>query len=299
MQLDVITTLLVAATATAPAGAYDLTTLKTLKYELEISQTDHSKDYTLQRYITEVSADFSSYCNGRVFQVETVQDLIYPPRDAYPYQVPGGAGRLQLSRWPLISPPVTLLASADTASGNVLPFASTTGVVAGQPAAHASIVAGTVVTAVASTSVTLSAPIAADVPSGASVAFGIDVRITDPIGVVTLLVAGTDYQVDAKAGQLIKLNQYTGYPTDWDPVLTTASYQAGFATIPPDLAGTALREITRRNASRGRDPMLKRRDQPGALGTEEYWVGSIPGVRGAFTEEVTAVLDRYRVPVAV
>jgi hypothetical protein len=65
-----------------------------------------------------------------------------------------------------------LTTSADTPSGSVLPFASTTGVRGGQGVTGSSIPAGTTVTAVTSTSVTLSNAIAADMASGSSITFG-------------------------------------------------------------------------------------------------------------------------------
>src|ERR1700756_1662640 len=71
-----ITTVLTPATATAPAGPYDLTDLATVKDELAIPTSDTSKDGFLQRAITQVSAAVAQYCN-RVFAVETIQDLFY------------------------------------------------------------------------------------------------------------------------------------------------------------------------------------------------------------------------------
>lgn len=231
--VETITTVLTAATAVAPAGPYDLIDLATVKDELDIEPADTSQDLRLARAITEESLVIASYCN-RVFALETVQDQIYPERDAYPYQVPGGVAPLQLSRW----------------------------------------------------------PIAGDVTS---------VVIVDPPGTATTLIEGQDFLTDAARGWLIRLDQYTGYPTRWDPVMTTVVYPAGYAQgtagIPADLSGAALRLITARWKARGRDPLLMSRDQPGALGQERYWVGGVPGVKGPFPQEIAAVLDLYRVPV--
>lgn len=231
--VETITTVLVAATAVAPAGPYDLIDLATVKDELDIAPDDSSQDGRLSRAISEESRAIAAYCN-RVFVVETVQDLVYPERDAYPYQVPGGVAPLQLSRWPV-----------------------------------------------------------APVPNGDVTS----VVIADPPGTTTNLVEGQDFVVDAAKGWLIRLNHYTGYPTSWDPVMTTIVYPAGYAAIPSDLSGAALRMITARWKARGRDPLLMSRDQPGALGNERYWVGGVPGVRGPFPQEIAAVLDLYRVPV--
>jgi hypothetical protein len=71
-----------------------------------------------------------------------------------------------------IPAPLSLTTSAATASGNVLTFAATTGVVPGQPVTGTGIAAGSIATALTSTSVTLSLPVSGTVASGASIAFG-------------------------------------------------------------------------------------------------------------------------------
>jgi hypothetical protein len=293
MAIEIITTVL------SPAASYNLIDLPTVHDEMQIPATDTSNDAWLNRGIAQVSRAIANYCN-RVFPVETVQDLCYPERDAYPYQVPGGVRALQLRRWPILPAAVKLPTSADTPSGAVLPFASASAIVAGMPAYCATGVSGlpasAYVSSVASGSATLSAPVTADVPAGTSVNFGPCVTINDPLGTVTTLVNGTDYQVDAKKGWLIRLSPYTGYPTTWDPVQTTVTYQAGYATIPDDLVDAALRVMTQRWQDRGRDPFLKSQDQPG-LGTQTFWIGTRPGVKGVFTEEIAGMLDSYRVPV--
>jgi uncharacterized phiE125 gp8 family phage protein len=96
------TTVLVPATATPPAGAYDLTVLETVKNELRIPDDVTTDDVWLQRAITRGSAAISMYCN-RVFATETIQDVIYLPSDNYPYQVPGQVAPLRLSRYPVQS----------------------------------------------------------------------------------------------------------------------------------------------------------------------------------------------------
>ena len=92
------------------AASYDLVTLETVKVELEIPDSDTSKDAWLTGVIHQISGSCARYCNRSAmdvneasFPVETVQDLFFPERDAYPYQVPGGTDPLQLSHWPLAS----------------------------------------------------------------------------------------------------------------------------------------------------------------------------------------------------
>lgn len=284
------------STVIVAAASYDLTDIATVKEELSISPTDRTKDAFLARAISQVSLAISNYCN-RVFQLETVQDLIFPDRDAYPWMVPGGVAPLQLSRWPLISPPFALSTSTETVSGRVLPFTSTAGVAVGQPVAGDGIPAGVVVSSlVTDTSVTLSAAIADAIPSGGTVTFGLGCMISDAPGGVTKLVAGTGYQIDAARGWLVRLNPYTSYPTTWDAVQTTVVYQAGFATIPADVVDATLRMVTGRYTARGRDPLLKSQSQPN-IGEQSYWIGTLPSMRGGMTEEVADLLDNYRVPV--
>nr|WP_294549964.1 hypothetical protein [uncultured Rhodopila sp.] len=309
MSIEIITTVLVAAAAAASpaAGAYDLTDMATVLDELQIPPNDTKSRGFLQRGITQVSDAIARHCN-RVFQVETLRDNCYPERDAYPYQVPGGVWPLQLMRWPILPALVTLATAGDTRSGATLPFTNTAGLMVGMPVHAPSSVPGgaptpgfphdaTVASIIANESVTLSFPITQDVPEGTTVKFGPRVVVTDPPGTYTDLILGTDYTIDADAGWLIRLNKWTGYPAKWDPVLTVVRYQAGYNPIPAGIVDAALRVITTRNDARGRDPYLRSRDQPGGLGSETYWIGGLPGVRGMFTEEVADLLNPYRVPV--
>jgi hypothetical protein len=88
---------------------------------------------------------------------------------------------------------VTLPTSAATASGSVLPFTSTAGVVVGQTVSNANIAAGTVVQSiVANTSVTLSNPITAAISSGSQIVFGPSISVVnaatfvDDLGVINV-----------------------------------------------------------------------------------------------------------------
>lgn len=105
MSLQIITTVLTAA------KSYELTDLATVKDELEL--TDGKADGRLRRYLAEASAAAAQYCNRR-FQLETVQDEIYPQRDPGPRIVAGSFEALQLSRWPVVA------IAALTENGNAL-----------------------------------------------------------------------------------------------------------------------------------------------------------------------------------
>lgn len=239
MGLKRITTLL------TPAATYDLVTLEQVKVELRIADTDTGNDAWLAGVITQISGACARYCNRSAqdiseasFPVETVQDLFYPERDAYPYQVPGGTDQLQLSRWPL--PMLT-----NQQGQAVSPVQS--------------------------------------------------VVITDPPGSNTTLVEGTDFLVDAAAGHLVRLDQWTQYPTLWLAIKTVVVYQGGFASIPTDVQEAVLRWITQRWGDRGREPGLRTLSEPG-IGEKTYWVGG-PQMSGGVPAEITAVLDQYRAPV--
>jgi hypothetical protein len=285
----------------AAAPSYDLTDLAAAKTELGVAPTDTSQDAWLTNAISQISAAISSYCN-RVFPQETVEDIIYPARDAYPFQVPGGLPRLQLSRWPVATARVAIsIASAVAEGATVLPVVSQTGLVAGMPVggieAADVLPSGTIVQAVNDDgTIALSHAITSALAGGSVLWAGPVVRVADPANVVRTLDPAHAYAIDARPGQAVRMDRFTGYPSLWYPLKTTVTYQGGFASIPSDVVDAALRLLTQRAASRDRDPMLKSRDQPG-LGTETYWVGSVPGVKGAFPSEIAALLDTYRVPV--
>ena len=175
MTVQVITTVLVPATATAPAGPYDLTDLPTVHDEIPIPTQDTSNDAFLQRAITQTSLAIKKYCN-RVFQVEAVQDLCYIEQDPYPYQVPGGFNPLQLSRWPLVNTNVVSFSGNTHSNETVDGIASTSGLSQGSLvfAADGSLPAGTTISAIAANSVTLSNP-AASTETGLSFTTGLQV----------------------------------------------------------------------------------------------------------------------------
>jgi hypothetical protein len=217
----------IVTTVITPAPSRALVSLDVVKEELQIAPSDFANDRWFLRVIDQVSAQIASYCN-RPLVAETVQDQIFPSRDWTSFEVIGGVGRLQLSRWPVI----------------------------------------------AVTSVTT----------------------TDQNAYVQTLVAGTDYDANLDSGSLVRLGQVTGYPSAWCPMLTTVIYQGGYAPIPSDIEEVALRMVTDRYRSRGRDPLLKV-DETRELGRTEYWVPGAPQMRGTLREDYAAPLDPYRVPV--
>lgn len=275
------------------ATPYDLIDLTLAREELKLPVSDTSNDKWLVRAATQVSTAINNYCN-RVFQVEGVSDLIYAGRAALGFRAPSGPAPLQLSRWPLVNI-VVLPTAADTPSGATLPFASTAKVAAGQPASGANIAPGTtVLSVITDTSVTLSQPIVGDIPAGTSVTLGLSLARTNADLSLTGLVYGSDYTAQIGVGQLYRLDP-RGRLADWEARPTTVNYYAGYETIPADVVDAALRLLTNRFYSRGRDPNLREQDMPG-VGRQTWWVGG-PPKSGGMPLEIADLLDRYRVPV--
>jgi hypothetical protein len=297
MAVEIISTVLVAATATPPAGAYDLTDLDTVHDELTIAAADPSNDPFLSRAITQASTAIANYCN-RVFQVEALQDQIFIQQDAYPYQVPGGVFPLQLSRWPLVETTVVSFVGNTHGTTTVDGIVSTSGLVAGLLvfAADGSVPAGTTIAAVAAHSITLSNA-ATSSETGLQFSTGVQVIQTLSVGDTQALIYGQDFTIDAAKGWLVRLNTWTGVSQMWEAVPVTVQYQAGYAVVPFDLVDATLRLVTARFRARGRDPMLMEQAQSAQLGNQRYWVGSTPGQRGAFSPEIASLIDQYRVPV--
>lgn len=83
-----------------PAASSLLTTLARVKDDWQISGT--SDDAFLTRVIARCSAEIANYCN-REFGYRVLRDTVFPARDSYMYQLPGGLDVLQLSAWPVVS----------------------------------------------------------------------------------------------------------------------------------------------------------------------------------------------------
>lgn len=105
-------------TVITAAPSYDLVLLDDVHTELGIATGDTSNDVWFGKAITRISATVSKYCK-RVFQLETVNETIYPQLDAYPSQVPGRVQPLQLARWPVAD--VTSVNVFDV-QGNAIPY---------------------------------------------------------------------------------------------------------------------------------------------------------------------------------
>jgi hypothetical protein len=306
--VEYISTTLIAAIATPPAGAYDLTTLATVHDELSLATGDTSNDTFLSRAISQASRAISRYC-GRVFPIEAVEDQIYIEQDPYPWQTPGGVYPLQLSRWPLLDDVIPVTFTGNTnGTTDVTGISDMAGIAEGMLifAADGSIPPGTTVTSVGSGSLVLSNAATSN-ETGLSMTVGVQVIQTLSVGETQSLVYGSDYTIDFQRGWLIRLNEWTGVSEKWEAEPVNVQYQAGYFSstllqsgtdnVPEDLEEACLRLVTARFKARGRDPMLVEQSQPQALGTQRWWIGQMPGQNGALPPEIEAMVRPYRVPV--
>jgi len=117
---------------------------------------------------------------------------------------------------------------------------------------------------------------------------------TQDDGTTVTMVADTDYKRDDPHGWLYRLDSDLRLAPRWEPFPVAVTYQAGYASVPVDVAEAAIRLVTARFAARKRDPLLKVQDQPG-VGRQEYWIGA-PPMQGNMPAEIAAILDNYRVP---
>jgi len=107
------------------------------------------------------------------------------------------------------------------------------------------------------------------------------------------LVENTDFRTDAVAGRLIRLDANL-YPCRWSAWPIVALYVGGFAVIPADVADAVVRMVTRRVASKGRDPNLRQQNIPGVL--EQSWWIATGTQAGSLSPDIADILDNYRVP---
>ncbi|HEY2178103.1 MAG TPA: hypothetical protein VGH15_05925 [Caulobacteraceae bacterium] len=293
--IEVVTTVL------AAAKTYDLTDLATVHDELSIPASKTSDDTWLGRAIGQVSRLVMSATN-RVFAPELVQDLFDLPRGRY--QVPSNSQRLQLARWPIIVVASVVQTSAegvtstlvegtdfrvDYAVGQLLRLDATTDIpTPWEPLPLTVAYVAGYGAAVTETHVVPATPFQVTVSQAST--FSCDQSVSYNTGVALARVTGTP-----GAGQYsVAAGVYTFSLADVGQDLTFAY---ATAAIPLDLVDVALRLVAGRFRARGRDPALIQRDTP-SVGTERFWFGGAPGQKGAFTPDIQAVLDTYRVPVA-
>lgn len=276
------------------AASNALIDLATVKEELGIADDDSSKDSILDREITQISAAAARYCN-RTFNAEGLVDTY---RWGHSGWGESGTESLSLSRYPLagflLSP-----TTADTASGTALPIEDTSAAAAGVIVSGANIPTGTKVADADETMVTLTNAITGDVPSGSIIAFGLEIVVCPNTAGAKVLVPDTDYFIDGAAGLIQRC--HGGFLSHrWGGETIAVRYRGGYIDddMPADVQMAVLRWITMRQTARGRDPMLKRREERGNNIdlNEEYWV-DVSATKQSIPEEIAGLLDSYVVPI--
>lgn len=122
-----------------------------------------------------------------------------------------------------------------------------------------------------------------------------------PVGTVTsvtedgvVLVANTDYQLDATVGVIYRLSD--DVLVDWNFSKLIVVYAAGYTTtalLPDDIERACISLTKTLRGAATRDPLVKQESIPGVLDTS-YWVGTTPGSTGNLPPDVQALLDPYR-----
>ena len=292
MGVEAITTVLVAAQATSPAGAYDLTDLATVHDELSLPTVDTQNDAFLSRAITQVSTAIATYCK-RVFAVEAIQDQFFIQQDPYPWQNPAGVFALQLSRWPLVATGVASFTGNTNGTSDVTGISSMAGIEEGQLifAADGTVPAGTTILSLGAGALVMSNAATSN-ETALSLSTGVQVVQELSVGNTQTLVYGQDFTIDANKGWLVRLDKFTGVATKWESIPTTVQYQAGYGSassgegsstgpgIPFDLVDACLRLVTARFRARGRDPLIVSQDRQGAGGVVDAVLGGKPARPG-------------------
>lgn len=332
-MLQVMSTVLVPATAVFPGqGAYDLVGLAALKADLGV--TDRDKDDLFISWIGQASTAATKYCD-RKFAIERLQDRIFPPRDGYPLPVArGGEAPLQLSRAPVATVP-SLAGTAPPfaptlggVAGGSLPgtyyvrttYVTPTGETAASPESWLTLVGGLlqvaapgpdsqniatgwncyVGTAANGEILQNNLPLALGTPFTLTALGTAGVALPPYVLVVENdipLAEGIDFIVDADAGRLVRLD-INQWPRRWPALRILVQYPAGYDLDDiADVQDAVIRMVKARWRAQTRDPAVRSTNIPGVF-EETYWFAAGPGAAvGNMTPDVSAILDKYRVPV--
>lgn len=122
-----------------------------------------------------------------------------------------------------------------------------------------------------------------------------DIEITSIVVDGDGLAAG-DFEVDAESGIVTRIDGEL--PITWAASKIVVVYEAGFETVPGDLAHAAADLFRFTWREKGRDPSVKgeRVSVPDVEDRElSYWAGSLPGMgEGAVPDFVSGQLGRFR-----
>lgn len=104
------------------------------------------------------------------------------------------------------------------------------------------------------------------------------------------------YEIEADTGFLYRLDA-NGNRTDWSVAKLEVQYIGGYALLgelPRDIERAVIALVKQRWFSRRRDPLVKAETIDG-VGSEQYWVGPVPGAAsGTYPDETQRAIDRYR-----
>lgn len=95
-------------------------------------------------------------------------------------------------------------------------------------------------------------------------------------------------------GQVYRLD--SGRQALWWAERVDVQYSAGYVlldSLPFAIERACVMTVQAMQASRGRDPLLKRVEVPG-VGVEDYWVGGQPGSNSALPVDAVSLLEPFR-----
>ncbi len=104
-----------------------------------------------------------------------------------------------------------------------------------------------------------------------------------------------DYELDGDKGKLLRLNG-NDIPWFWTGPKVVIRYTAGYAlldSLPFGIEEAVIEMVKATYLARNRDPMLKSQ-QVIDVGTEQYWVGGVPGQDGGLPDTIRDKLDKHR-----
>ena len=298
-------------------GTGDVTSLQNAKLEFTIAAADTTNDSWFNLAIPQITAAFQQYTN-RQFAQQGYQDLFRLRRPDGALAVRAGADPLMLSTRPVVS---------------IAALFDLTGAQAVAPPTVSVNPATTLAAPMApgDTVMTLTALLGPIFPFNVLLDTGLNqevVQVTGPLGASYTVVRAqanttavahaanvpatqgldpTLYELDPKTGFLQRLmtdGNGNFWPVRWGTGEIVVYFTAGYImpgqggsgpAFPGDLEEAALRHLTARYRSKGRDPTLRAEGEPG-IGQQQFWVGTVPGQNGAFAPEVQSVLDRYHDP---
>jgi hypothetical protein len=111
----------------------------------------------------------------------------------------------------------------------------------------------------------------------------------------TPLAENVDFVIDRTVGQITRLSPY-GNTRYWRGLYMSCLYQAGYATVPPDIVDAVAEMVKQKYYAQTRDPMARQVNIPGVM-EQSYWFGAGVGSVIDMSPHIQAVFERYKVPV--